>query len=352
MSEAEKTIGRRSLLKGGLIAATAWFARPALKPVLAQSEDLVLAAAKVDTVPTEPDDALWSSATATRVELQPQKLVVPRLNEAGATEINVRALYDSERIGLLVEWRDAHRDVDLGTVMDYRDGVALQFPEDPSLGEPSYTMGQESRPVVIYHWKSDWQFGRLYDVDEAYPNMYGDWYQESGVAAGDMAEVSDYLTKGRPEFVTAAAVDNKVANPLLQEAAGPVEKLRALGFGTLESDETQDAQGKGAWSDGGWKIAISIPRRQANFTFDEAAAVPVGFAVWDGSRDERNGQKAYSLWQELSLGAAAAASVAEEDDGRNLVPIFGGVAAAVAAAVAATIGLRMRRSRQETQQEE
>ncbi len=32
------------------------------------------------------------------------------------------------------------------------------------------------------------------------------------------------------------------------------------------------------------------------------------------------------------------------DDGRNLVPIFGGVAAAVAAA----IGLRMRRGRQDT----
>ena len=305
MSERDTGIGRRSLLKGGLVAVTAWMARPALKPLFAQSEAPATAAVKVDSVPAEPDDALWATATAVRVQLQPQNLVVPRVNETGASEIDVRALYDSERLGLLVEWRDAHRDVELGTVMEYRDGVAVQFPEDPAQGVPSYTMGQESRPVVIYHWKSDWQFGRLHDVDEAYPNMYGDWYQESGVAAGEMAEASDYLTKGRPEFLTAAAVDNKLADPMVQETTGPVEKLTAFGFGTLESDDTQDARGKGAWSDDGWKIVIAIPLRQAKFTFEEAAVVPIGFAVWDGSRDERNGQKAFSLWQELALGTAA-----------------------------------------------
>lgn len=138
-------------------------------------------------------------------------------------------------------------------------------------------------------------------MDEAYPNMYGDWYQYSGVEAGEIPEATDYLTKGQKEYLTAAAVDNALADPQIQNKIGPIQKLRAEGFGTLEPDETQDARGMGAWSDGGWRIVISVPRKQVKFTVEEDAVIPLAFAVWDGSRDERNGQKAYSQWKEMKL---------------------------------------------------
>jgi hypothetical protein len=87
----------------------------------------------------------------------------------------------------------------------------------------------------------------------------------------------------------------------------------------------------------------------------------LALALWDGSRSERNGQKAFSQWQEMSLGAPVAAvaptaeapkvpTEAEEGGGSVLAPVLGGVLGAAALAVAAVIGLRMRRSRQRREQ--
>jgi len=46
---------------------------------------------------------------------------------------------------------------------------------------------------------------------------------------------------------------------------------------------------------------ISIPRAQGAFTFEAGDTVPFAFAAWDGSRDERGGEKAVSTWYFLSL---------------------------------------------------
>ncbi len=343
--------GRRAILKGGLAAAVAWMARSAFRPLYAQQKAALITAAPVARVPTDPDDPAWSRAIAALVALQPQNLVVPGIPEAGAKQVNVRALYDADRLALLLEWNDAHKDADLGTVLQYRDAVAVQLPENPALGPTSYMMGQRGRGVIIYHWKSDWQFGQLHDVDEAHPNMYNDWYPYSGVEAGKVPEASDYLTRGRKEYLTAAAVGNALADPLAQKQLGPVQKMRAEGFGTIEPHPTQDGAGYGLWRDGSWRIVISIPRRQENYTLGEGATVPVAFAVWDGSRNERNGQKAMCQWKDLGLGlpipeASPVTPPAPVQAGGSILgPVFGGIAGAVAAALALLIGVRMRRPR-------
>lgn len=345
------TMGRRSVLKAGVLAGVAWIARPLYKGPARGQQAAAIVAAPVDRAPTDPDDPLWFSTEAPLISLDPQNVVVPRLKEAGAKRIDARALYDSQRLSFLLEWSDAHMNVDLGTVTQYRDAVAVQFPTNPADGPTSFMMGQSDRPVTIYHWKSDWQFGRLHDVDEAYPNMYADWYQQSGVDVGQIPEATDYLTKGAPEYLTAAAAGNAIADPRTQQETGPVQKMRAEGFGTIEPDEVQDAQGTGEWRDGGWRIVISIPRTQGSFSFQEGAMIPLAFAAWDGSRDERNGQKAISQWKNMRLAlpleaVAPVALPAEDGEGGNvLLPIFGGVGGALVAAIAALIGLRMRRPR-------
>jgi hypothetical protein len=214
-------------------------------------------------------------------------------------------------------------------------------------------MGEQGNGVVIYHWKSDWQFGRHYDVDEAYPNMYGDWYQFSGVAAGEMPEAIDYLTSGKAQYLTAAAVGNALADPRTQETIGAVQKMRAEGFGTTEPNTTQDGVGKGAFENGTWKIVVSIPRRQDNYTLEEGNVLPLAFAVWDGSRDERNGQKAYSQrgWDNMSLGtpivgATPTATPTPVGDGSgSLLPMLGGVFGIIAAAIAAVVAFPLWRTR-------
>jgi hypothetical protein len=278
-------------------------------------------------------------------------MALPRLQEAGAREIDVRALYDADRLAVLLEWKDAHRDADLGTVMQYRDAVAVQFPEDSAGEVPLFTMGMTGNGVVIYHWKSDWQFSRLHDVDEAYPNMYADWYPFSGVPAGEIPEATDYVTRGQKEYLTAVAAGNSLADPGIQERIGPIQKMRAEGFGTIEPHKTQDARGRGEWRDGVWRIAFSLPRRQERFTFGEGIPYKVSFAVWDGARNERNGQKAVAVWQTLGLGAIPDL---KPDGGtaNEALPVVGGVAGALAAVLtglAALIGFRRRRENRSKQ---
>lgn len=275
------------------------------QPHPAQQVAVALRALAVVRAPTAPDDPLWRDAPSARIPLNPQDLVLPRLREAGAKAVHVRVLYDADRLGFLIEWPDAHPDTDLGTVLQYRDAVAIQFPEDPTVASPSYMMGAKGGAVVIYHWKSDWQFGQLRDVDEAYPNMYADWYPYSGAEPGKIPEAMDYLVSGHKEYLTAAAAGNALADPEFQQQIGPVQKMYAEGFGTLEPSHKQDAQGQGVWRDGTWRIVISIPRQQAFFKFTEGSPIPLAFAVWDGSRNERNGQKAYSVWHTLTLGRNA-----------------------------------------------
>ena len=80
-----------------------------------------------------------------------------------------------------------------------------------------------------------------------------------------------------------------------------------------------------------------MPRQQERFTFGGDQPVPLAFAVWDGSRDERNGKKAFSLWNTLVLGPAG---------GGVALPVVAGGIIAVVIAAAALVGLRRRRSRQ------
>ncbi len=349
MKVLERNVTRRSALMGGAAAAAAWVARPLWKRAGAANLEQgapAIVAAKVSQTPSEPTDAAWSQATAASVMMLPQTVALPRVAQAGATLLNVRALYDAQRLALLIEWPDAHQDTDLGTVMQFRDGVAAMLVEDPALGQPPITMGAPDKPVVIYHWKSDWQFGRLRDVDEAYPNMYSDWYQYSGAEAGKMPEASDYLTKGRKEYLTAAAAGNMLADPQVQEKIGPVQKMRAVGFGTLESDATQDGTGKGVFQNGNWSIVVSLPRKQEKYTMQEGATLSVAFAAWDGSRNERDGQKAYSLWSNVALGqptTPTATPTPAKGGGGSALPVIGGVVAVVVVAAAAVIGIRMAR---------
>lgn len=343
----EQRSSRRTFLAGAAAATALWVARPLLKSSgAAEAVAVPIVAAKAAKVPVAADDAAWSAAAAAQIQLLPQLIAVPRVTEAGAKAVTVRALYDDDRLGILLEWLDAHKDVDLGTVQEFRDGAAIQFPQSPATPYPAFTMGSPGKPVTIYHWKSDWQFGLDRDVDEANPNMYSDWYPFSGVEAGAMAEASDYISKGDRTFLTAAAVGNSLADPEAQKRIGPVQKMRSEGFGTIETDATQDAAGGGAYQNGSWKIAFSIPRKQAGFTFSEGETMPLAFALWDGAREERNGQKAYSIWQNMSLGTPKAAG---GGIGEGTGPFLLGGAAAALAALGAGIALRMRRMRGQTE---
>lgn len=292
-------IGRRAAIAAFVGTAASLLLHPPGKAAAAQRATLV--ARRVLQVPQDPEDPAWQQALPLDIPLSPQVIVKPRHYEGGVTSIRARALYDEDRLGFLVEWGDQKKDVALGGVDSYRDAVAVEFSSDPSAPIPYFGMGQHDNPVVIYHWKADWQFAREYDVDEEFPHMAVDVYPYSGKAPGQIAEGADYdRGDGDKAFNTAWWSGNPLADPEIQVKTS-VEKLTASGFGTIESAKSQDALGSAVWQEGAWRVVISVPRAQERFTFAQGHTIPVAFAAWDGSRQERGGEKSVSTWFFLSL---------------------------------------------------
>jgi len=267
------------------------------------AEKASLLARPGERLPADPNDPAWTNADLLEIPLAPQAVVKPRTYETGVKALKIRALYTSDRLGFLVEWRDQERNAMEGGVQAFRDAVALEFPAEPAKGIPFFGMGERERPVTIYQWKSDWDGGSQHDVDERYPHMAADWYPFSGRAPGEIAEAADYgkSDAGKP-FVPSWWAGNPLGDPALQSQR-PVEKLVARGFGTIEpvAADKQDGEGKGEWKDGVWRVVFTVPRAQDHFAFERGQTVPIAFAAWNGAKQERGGEKAVSTWYFLSL---------------------------------------------------
>ncbi|MBZ0140800.1 MAG: hypothetical protein K8H87_13665 [Pseudorhodoplanes sp.] len=296
-------ITRRLWLGAPVVGGLAWVLGAARPASAQQAQKATLLAKAVERVPDDPLDERWQDADSLDVPLAPQAVVKPRRYEVGINALTVRAFYDSERLAVLLTWRDANRDVLLGGAGAFRDAVAIEFPGSPDTGIPYFGMGEPDKPVVIYQWKADWEFAREGDEDDRHPDMVDDWYPFSGRAAGDIAEAKDYFGEnGDKAYVTSWYAGNSLGDRDLQ-ALTPIEKLEAEGFGTLTTlpADRQDGQGKAVWTDGVWSLVLRVPRAQDRFSFQQGMTVPIAFAAWDGASRERGGEKAVSTWYFMSL---------------------------------------------------
>ena len=85
--------------------------------------------------------------------------------------------------------------------------------------------------------------------------------------------------------------------------------LVAEGLGTTRTVDEKLVKGRGTWKNGRWSVVIARPLRvdtqEPMAQLEPGADTGFGIAVWDGSRGERAGIKAFSgpVWQELQLDA-------------------------------------------------
>lgn len=83
----------------------------------------------------------------------------------------------------------------------------------------------------------------------------------------------------------------------------------AEGLGTSRSVDIERVQSRGTWKEGRWRVVLARALRVATDAavaqLEPGTATGFGVAVWDGSRGERAGIKAFSgpLWLELKLDA-------------------------------------------------
>jgi complex iron-sulfur molybdoenzyme family reductase subunit gamma len=227
-----------------------------LVPSLAAADDLPAAEViPVAEVPGplggDPGAPFWDGIAAARVPLAPQRTL--RLNDRranaalagrGPATLDVRAAHDGRDLALLLEWPDASEDRARADETDrHGDAAAVQFPLRFGAGVrlPYVGMGDEELPVAVHFQRA-----------------------------------ADAVTTGRDAV--------------------------AAGFGSLTRADLGAARVAMSHdrARGVWRALLVRPLAAGPLDLAKGL-VPVAFAVWDGARQERSGNKSLSGWKVLRL---------------------------------------------------
>ena len=235
----------------------------------------------------QPWAEIWDRAPQQEVPLSAQN-IAPPFGGGGVTSVTARALYDDQRIYLLLEWADDEVDDAVNSLELFSDAAAVQFPAISGTAPP-YTMGAPDVPVNIWQWKAVWEAdlaSGFATSSDRFDNTYTDYYQ-----GGD-----------DPIYRPAEAVGNPGAQRTRQSS---IENLVAGGFGSLSTAPMQDVEGSGGWQDGRWRalFARGLAGEEGYARFAVGERTLVAFAVWDGGAGDRNGEKSVAPFIDLALGS-------------------------------------------------
>ena len=220
--------------------------------------------------------------------------------------VHVKSATDGKFIAFRLEWEDATRDDQALHGGKFGDAAAVQFPLDPS-SKPFFGMGDTNFAVNIWHWKSWWEtdIKKFAGVNSAFPRNGADFYffDVSGGSRMEYFVSKDSESKLSVPWNAGWASSNPLSTQLRFSS---VEDLNAKGCGTLTSQSPleQNVSGKGIWKDGTWSVVFirTLASEGANdVVLKPGTEISVSFAVWDGSLQDRNGQKMVTNWYTLSM---------------------------------------------------
>src|ERR1035437_10002233 len=192
------------------------------------------------------DSPEWGKVEGKRIRLAPTPLdrqpseyvkVAGDTWDYGATpRLTVKSVHNGKAIFFLLEWGDSTQDL---VLLDekFPDGAGLLFPLKKDA--PIDTMGSKEEPVNAWFWRAD------KDNKEGGRNIRAE-------GLGSTQETANSRTKSR----------------VLTQAR---------------------------WKDGRWRLVMgrSLTVDDTAVQFEEGGAYKVGFAVWQGSNQERAGLKSF-----------------------------------------------------------
>ncbi len=250
--------------------------------------------ADLSKLPTE--TSLWSKAPEVAVSLVAQPMANPRPKTTTTSEIKVQALHNGEWAAFRLSWADPQKD-EAGPLGKYSDAVAIQFPGKMGPPPPIF-MGAKDNPVHILHWRAQYQVDKEQGFKEPsayYPNMQIDMYP---------MEFNNYGN------VTVGLSDKEIyspgiaaGNPQSQRKIRAVDEIIAEGFGSSTIAQNAMAVGSGVWENGRWTVIIARPlHRENGSVLLEGGSSNVGFAVWEGGKDEVGSRKCVTMsWTPISF---------------------------------------------------
>ncbi len=223
------------------------------------TDDTVIKAMRVEgELPGAPDDQAWNAAPLTSLYLVPQIIAQERHFTPSLDSITVRAVYNSVDIAMLLEWDDRTRSLP-GDAKDeeiadgdlFVDGVAAQWPVNAGAeGEkPYFGMGDAANPVNIWQWQSP-------------------------------------------------------------AKSGSVETLKlmdAKGVGDIKTRDPASIglKATGVYANGTRRVVMRRPLKthaaDIDIQFVEGQFIPVAFAAWDGSNQEKGSRHVMTAWHSLFM---------------------------------------------------
>jgi len=304
-------------------------------PAIAQTQ--TIGAWRVSSEPVRDGSAPeWQSIVPIFVPTTAQQ-VTPPMGGGTVERVAVRAVHWEGRLYVMLEWADHTPDYVTDRYEAFSDAAAIEFPAEAGSAVPFVCMGQADQAVNIWQWRSDQQ--------QDAPTLPADGYVDLYPSTDDLY------------FPARAA-----GNPLSQGDRTPVQNLVAGGFGTLTATDNGELLGHGLHSDGRWMVVYTRPFEPSGElqpTFGGEQPIDVAFAVWDGSKGERDGIKSVSAFTQMTITSEGPPrrSVAASDDWPAYTPpnpLVGVTVGffAVLLIMAAGVWVYLRRGPKETNDEE
>ncbi|MFQ5983915.1 MAG: ethylbenzene dehydrogenase-related protein [Alphaproteobacteria bacterium] len=288
------------VVAGQMLAEPSAAAEPLTQPLAGTPEVAIIGADRLVVVRVpelkadDPYAIQWWQAPYVEVDVVPQEMAMPTLEEASVERVRLQTLHDGRRIAWRVSWEDQTLDGNVD-VNRFSDAVALEFPLDDGAAP---MMGDEESRVQILHWKALWQKDideGFQDVQDLHPSFWSDLY---------------WFAKGRFPYPVPEAFDNPAArqwfpalragNPMATwKRRQPVEELLAQGWGTLTHQPYVVTAAKGTWLREQWAVVFTRPLETddpLDHQFAPGATGQIAVAVWDGSTGNVGARKHWSDW--------------------------------------------------------
>ncbi|MCP5073678.1 MAG: c-type cytochrome [Rhodobacteraceae bacterium] len=224
-------------------------------------ENTVIQAGRVaGALPNSPDDELWATAPPSTFMMIPQIVGKERFFLAANDTVSVSALYNDERIAILLEWDDRTKsipgDEKAASIADEElseDAIAIQFPLTipDGMEKPYFLMGNAAKPVNLWRW-------------------------------------------------TSGAVDGPETATLIDASGIEDQKPR---------EDSSALSASGSYKNGTWRVvmtrALETASPSEDLQFVEGRFVPIALFAWDGSNSETGTAHSMTTWYWLLMQPAA-----------------------------------------------
>lgn len=274
--------------------------KPEAQNMARQKRSAIMAPRLSGPLPQDPMDPAWNKIPETYLALMPLWWRKDRIEG-----VLVSAAHDGKEIAIRLSWVDPVENISSIRPEDFRDGAAVQFAK--SKDAPFIAMGNDREKVNIWFWKADRQGApdKFPDVAGAFPNRVVDDYPSlKGWKPGEgFAAQNAPAREHDPRFITGWGAGNVASDP---NTATSVENLAASGFSTLATlgAAAQSVSGRGTWDKGVWRVILRRPfatKSPEEVELSPGKRLPIAFAVWDGAHNDRDGQKAITIWHDLEV---------------------------------------------------